>query len=165
MSWSARRRPLDQQVPNCENRFVLRIVTGFGPDGAPRVLFDGDAPVEIEDRLMRVTEVWATDATPPELGGEVDATAGEWRFEPAPGGSIFRVVTFLPGATSGLHSTETLDYLAVLSGEIVLIVGDGEVTLRGGDLVVQKGAPHNWVNRSDQPCVMAGVLLSARPPA
>jgi len=141
---------------------VLRIVTGCGADGSARVLFEGGPPVEVDDRLMRVAEVWATGSTPPDIGDEADAAAREWRFEPAPGGSIFRVVTFLPGATSGLHSTETLDYLAVLLGEIVLIVGDREVTLRGGDVVVQKSTPHNWVNRSDQPCVMVGVLLSTR---
>jgi quercetin dioxygenase-like cupin family protein len=141
---------------------VLRIVTGCGTDGAPRVLFEGGAPVEIDDRLTRVAEVWATGSTPPDISQEADAAAREWRFEPDPEGSIFRVVTFLPGATSGLHSTETLDYLVVVSGEIALIVGDREVTLRGGDVVVQNGTPHNWVNRSEQPCVMAGVLLSTR---
>ncbi|HXW82720.1 MAG TPA: cupin domain-containing protein [Acidimicrobiales bacterium] len=144
-----------------EDGAVLRIVTGCGTDGEAQVLFEGGPPVEVEDRLMHVAELWATDSTPPEINDKADAAAREWRFEPSPGGSIFRVVTFQPGATSGLHSTETLDYLTVLSGEIVLIVGDREIVLRGGDVVVQKCTLHNWVNRSGQPCVMVGVLLAA----
>jgi len=142
----------------------MRVVTGWGEDGEPGILFEGGPPVEIDDRLMRMAEIWATDVTPPRVRDRDDVAAREWRFEPAAGGSIFRVVTFLPGATSGLHSTATLDYLVVVDGEIVLVVGEREVTLRRGDVVVQNGTPHNWINRSARPCVMAGVLLSAQAP-
>jgi uncharacterized cupin superfamily protein len=55
-----------------------------------------------------------------------------------------------------------LDYLVVVEGEIVLIVGGSEVTLRAGDVIVQHRARHEWVNRSGSVCVMAGVLLSTR---
>jgi mannose-6-phosphate isomerase-like protein (cupin superfamily) len=46
---------------------------------------------------------------------------------------------------------------------VTLVVGATEVTLGPGDSVVQQpGVPHDWQNRSDQPAVMVGVLLSAR---
>jgi mannose-6-phosphate isomerase-like protein (cupin superfamily) len=60
------------------------------------------------------------------------------------------------------HATSTLDYVTVLRGEVTLVVGGAEVTLGPGDSVVQQpGVPHDWQNRTTQPCVMAGVLLSA----
>jgi quercetin dioxygenase-like cupin family protein len=143
---------------------MARVVTGWDDDGAPTILFEGAPPVEIDDRLMRVAEIWATDSTPPPTDGRIDIAARDWRFEPAPNGSIFRVVTFLPGATSGMHSTETIDYLVVVDGEIVLVVGERELTVRAGDVVVQNATPHNWINRSGRPCVMAGILLSTQAP-
>jgi quercetin dioxygenase-like cupin family protein len=149
-------------TPDEGQTIMRRIVTGWTEQGEPTILFDDRPPVEIEDRLMRSAEVWLTSSAPPDLRDRRDSTLREWSLEPDPGGSIFRLVTFLPGATSGSHATETLDYLVVLSGEIVLEVGGEEREVAAGDLIVQNGTPHNWINRSEEPCVMAGVLLSAR---
>jgi quercetin dioxygenase-like cupin family protein len=61
------------------------------------------------------------------------------------------------------HATDTLDYVTVLRGEVVLVVGGAEVTLGPGDSVIQQpGVPHDWQNRSAERAVMIGVLLSAR---
>ena len=77
---------------------MARVVTGWDSDGQASILFEGDAPVRLDDRLMQVAEIWATDETPPDVSSRVDVADREWRFEPSPGGSIFRMVTFLPGA-------------------------------------------------------------------
>jgi uncharacterized cupin superfamily protein len=68
-----------------------------------------------------------------------------------------------PGAsTYGAHSphlymqkTRTLDFCLVLEGEITLVLDTGEVHLRAGDTVVQRGTNHAWSNRSDRPCTVA----------
>ena len=61
------------------------------------------------------------------------------------------------------HATDTLDYVTILRGEVVLVVGGTEVTLRAGDSVVQQpGVPHDWQNRSAERAVMIGVLVNAR---
>jgi mannose-6-phosphate isomerase-like protein (cupin superfamily) len=61
------------------------------------------------------------------------------------------------------HATDTLDYVTVLRGRVTLVIGETEVDLGPGDSVVQQpGVPHDWQNRSAEPCVMAGVLVSAR---
>jgi quercetin dioxygenase-like cupin family protein len=61
------------------------------------------------------------------------------------------------------HATQTLDYVTILRGEVTLVIGATAVTLRPGDSVVQQpGVPHDWQNRSDQPAVMVGVLVSSR---
>lgn len=58
-----------------------------------------------------------------------------------------------------MHRTETIDYAIVLSGEIVMLLDEGEVTLRAGDILVQCGTNHAWVNRSDAAAVVIFVLV------
>lgn len=63
----------------------------------------------------------------------------------------------------GMHTTDTIDYVIVLSGEIWLELDDGaEVHLKPGDCVVQNGTRHAWRNRGSDPCVMAGVMVGAK---
>jgi mannose-6-phosphate isomerase-like protein (cupin superfamily) len=61
-----------------------------------------------------------------------------------------------------MHRTETIDYGIVLEGEIVLIMDEGETTVRAGDIVIQRGTNHGWANRSDKPCRIAFVLIDGR---
>ena len=58
-----------------------------------------------------------------------------------------------------MHKTETVDYAIVLEGEIVLLLDDDDVPLKAGDVVIQRGTNHCWVNRSDKPCRMAYILI------
>ena len=62
----------------------------------------------------------------------------------------------------GMHTTDTIDYGMVLSGEVVLELDDGvEKTLRPGDTVVQNGTRHRWHNRGSEPAVLAVTLIGA----
>ena len=61
-----------------------------------------------------------------------------------------------------MHRTETTDYGIVLEGEIVLIMDEGETTVRAGDIVIQRGTNHGWANRSGKPCRIAFVLIDGR---
>jgi hypothetical protein len=67
-----------------------------------------------------------------------------------------------PGRHPLMHRTESIDYGIVLSGEIVLLLDDGEVLLREGDVVVQRGTIHAWTNRTDRICRMAFILTDGR---
>lgn len=51
------------------------------------------------------------------------------------------------------------DYGIVLGGEITLVPDDSEVTLRAGDVVVQRGTDHAWANRGEVPATVAFVLV------
>jgi hypothetical protein len=65
-----------------------------------------------------------------------------------------------PGARHALmHRTETVDYGIVIEGELVLIMDEGETTVRAGDIVVQRGTNHGWANRSDKTCRIVFVLI------
>jgi len=37
------------------------------------------------------------------------------------------------------------------------------VHLKAGDVLVQRGTIHNWVNRGTKPCVIAFALVDGRP--
>jgi len=45
-----------------------------------------------------------------------------------------------------MHRTETIDYAIILSGEITMLLDEGEVLLNAGDVLVQCGTNHAWSN-------------------
>ena len=53
----------------------------------------------------------------------------------------------------GMHTTDTIDFEYVISGEVWLELDDGAtVHLRAGDTVVQNGTRHAWRNKGSEPC-------------
>ncbi len=62
-----------------------------------------------------------------------------------------------------MHRTSTVDYAVVLKGEIHAVMERGETLLRAGDILVQRGTNHSWSVRGDEPCMVAFVLVSAKP--
>src|SRR5438067_2364790 len=64
----------------------------------------------------------------------------------------------------GIHRTDSLDYAVIMKGEIDMELETGDIThLKAGDVIVQRGTVHNWVNRGPEPCVIAFVLIAAKP--
>jgi mannose-6-phosphate isomerase-like protein (cupin superfamily) len=62
----------------------------------------------------------------------------------------------------GMHTTDTVDFGVVLSGDIFVELDDGaEAHLQAGDCIVQNGTRHSWHNRSSQPCVLAVTTIGA----
>lgn len=62
----------------------------------------------------------------------------------------------------GMHTTDTVDFDVIVSGEVVLELDDGtEVLLKAGDCVIQNGTRHAWHNRSSQNCVISVALVGA----
>jgi hypothetical protein len=61
-----------------------------------------------------------------------------------------------------MHRTQSIDYGIVLEGEIALILDQGEVALKAGDVVVQRGTNHGWANRGRKTCRMAFILIDGR---
>jgi quercetin dioxygenase-like cupin family protein len=51
----------------------------------------------------------------------------------------------------------------VISGTIDMELDGETVTLNAGDVLVQRGTVHNWVNRSNEPCIIAFVLVTGKP--
>lgn len=142
---------------------IRRVVTGHDAEGRATVTIDEITQHGVTTRPGCDTcVIWSTDTLPADNNDPTDggkravATAHE-------GGSVFRVIRYMPGVTPRNHRTDSIDYAVVLSGEIVMELDEGEVTLKAGDVLVQRGTIHNWVNRGTEPCVIAFVLIAAPP--
>jgi quercetin dioxygenase-like cupin family protein len=150
---------------------VRRIVTGHDANG--KAVVASDERLRGESRpgragLARV-EVWSTDRMPVDNSEQAAAAqrAGfvrRYNYVGSGQGTVIRVTEIAPGAPKFMHRTETLDYAILLSGECDLELDDGRtVALKAGDIVVQRGTMHAWVNNGSTPCVFAFVLIDAAP--
>ena len=73
------------------------------------------------------------------------------------------LLTYLEPDNPGMHTTDTIDFEVVLSGEVILELDDGvEKVLHPGDTVVQNGTRHRWENRGTEPAVLAVFITGAR---
>ena len=79
-----------------------------------------------------------------------------------PGGTVFRIVEFGPGVSPRNHRTDSIDYAVVISGEIDMVLDDTTVHLKAGDVLVQRGTIHNWINNGAEPCTIAFSLIDAK---
>lgn len=142
---------------------VRRVVTGHNSQRKAVVASDEILDVTVRRPGQQGCVVWATECVP---ANNLDATDGASKTAGATldNGAVFRVVRYEAGATGRMHRTRSLDYGVVLSGSIVLELDDGvEVALHQGDVLVQRGTIHNWINRGSEPCTIAFVLVDALP--
>ena len=166
---------------------IRRIVAGHDKTGKAIIQFDSEASnVHKPTSSIETTLLWVTDKTPVNNESCADTADQEIGIPPPPNGSIFRVVEFGPesseggpdereylssvGATQhegarhpGMHKTHSIDYAIIMSGEIDMLVDDDEVHVKAGDVVVQRGNNHAWVNRGTKPCKIAFVLIDSDP--
>lgn len=140
-----------------------RIVTGHDARGRAVVLYDGAAPnVKRRASGLVSTLLWTTDESPADARRTDDRSAREIGIPPPQHGSIFRVVDFPPGAKGEMHRTRSIDYAVVIEGEIDMLLPEGEVRLRAGDVLVQQATDHAWENRGKANCRIAFILIDAR---
>lgn len=136
-----------------------RVVTGLDEDGRSCILIDG--PVARDTPFANF--IWCTAGIPADNSGSEDAAVPYDNAVLHQGGSTFLVSELPPGlqGEAFMHATDTLDYLVVVSGEVVLVLETGEVTLRAGDFIVDRGVIHGWRNDGDVPSVTACVTIPA----
>lgn len=136
---------------------------------------------------------WQTDVFPSDISGNGDRAVEGGGSAWGEGGSSFRIVEFpsmtddeiaafpsnlvaeqfgtesptgyRPPSHPFMHRTRTLDYAIVLAGEIDMKLDDDEpVHLRAGDVLIQQGTNHAWINRSGSPCRIAFIFVDAKDP-
>ena len=174
------------------SRDVRRVVTTVDQDGKAVVLLDDvnqHAKVRPHGTVTRL--LWVADETPADMSGPADRAAREIGIAPPAGGSVFRIVEFpptskevealpldyqhkiigdhspkrgLPPRHPMMHRTRSIDYAVIMSGEIDMLLDDGEVHFKAGDVLVQQGTNHAWVNRGSEVCRIAFILIDAQEP-
>ncbi|MBC7379549.1 MAG: cupin domain-containing protein [Burkholderiaceae bacterium] len=144
---------------------VRRVVTGHDAQGKAIVKIDEVCTDFVEGRPNGfVRNIWTTDTAPADNSGQQDGGNRAGRFTMIENGTVFRILHFMPGLAQRVHRTDSIDYLIVMSGEIDMELDDGvSVHLNEGDVMVQRGTVHNWVNKGSQPCTMAVILVHAKP--
>ena len=163
-----------------------RVVAGLDRDDRSAIVSDGLTTARAVTDAFTICQIWQIGSIPPHVLGE-NTLGEEASFPPPPTGFTYIKVTFPPdnerdmasgyadaleaagGAVSriedesiaGLHQTDTVDIITVISGEIYAVLEKSETLLRSGDSFVQRGTKHTWSNRSDKPCAIVAVMMSA----
>ena len=106
--------------------------------------------------------VWSTGSVPADNSDSEDGGARSVASTD-PNGTVFRIVRYEPGVAPRHHRTESIDYAVVMSGEIDMELDGAVVHLRAGDVLVQRGTIHDWINNGTEACVIAFVLIAAQP--
>ena len=142
---------------------VRRVVTGHDGNGKAVVKIDEVSKNLVTGRPRQMAcVVWTTESFPVDNTGDGDQGLGQVGTT-LNNGTVFRIVEFGPGVAPRNHRTDSIDYAVVMSGEIDMELDDSVVHLKAGDVLVQRGTIHNWINRGTCPCVMAFVLIDAKP--
>jgi len=143
---------------------LRRVVTGHDAQGRALVQIDELCSNVLSRRPLHSScVVWSSAEFPVDNAAPGDLATRELSVV-GRSDTVFRVVEYQPGVAPRNHRTETLDYAVVMSGEIDMELDGSTVHLKQGDVLVQRGTIHNWVNRGTQPCTIAFVLIAAQPP-
>jgi hypothetical protein len=181
-----------QGDPSRKTGEVRRIVTKLDDSGKAVVMFDDRVPLLAARSPNGVGEIWVTEKSPAELSWNEDRAHVKVGISPPRNGTVFRIVDFPPitpevenldrntlmrvvGAAntpakglaprhSMMHRTRSVDYAIILAGEIDMLLDEGEVHLKQGDVLVQQATNHAWVNRSKEICRIAFVLMDSQEP-
>lgn len=141
---------------------IRRVITGHDDAGKAVVRIEDVAANLGSGRANHAAQViWTTDELPVGLAEDGEDKGAREIGTTIPGGSVFRVVEYRPGVVPRNHRTDSIDYAVVISGEIDMEMDGAMVHLRAGDVLVQRGTIHNWINNGTEPCVIAFVLISA----
>lgn len=147
-------------------RRIRRVVTSDDAAGRGVLLADGEPTNSIVLNGTRITRLWEAPGLPAALplAGDAGATAGNAYREGFAGTSFY--VAELPGGARApsipMHRNRTLDYMAILSGRIVLRIESRELELGPGDVIVQGGNLHTFENRWDESCLLLFVVVTGQ---
>jgi mannose-6-phosphate isomerase-like protein (cupin superfamily) len=175
-----------QQAPD-----VRRVVTALDASGKAVVLIDERTRLTAPRPPNYAANLWVTSTSLPDFTATDDRGKTKIGLVPPKSGTVFRIVDFAPdsqgehptdmnhmmkivGAEAPkrglpprhpmMHRTRSLDYAIVMSGEIDMLLDEGEVHLKAGDVIVQQATNHAWVNRSGKPCRVAFILIDSQEP-
>ena len=141
---------------------IRRVVTGHDDQGRAKVLIDENVSNVISSRPSANSSViWTSTGFPVNNDGDLDPSHKPIATT-IDNGAVFRVVSFGPGVAPRNHRTDSIDYAVVISGEIDMELDNSSVHLKAGDVLVQRGTIHNWVNKGKEPCVIAFTLVASK---
>jgi Cupin domain len=158
-----------------------RIITGLDHKNRSSFVSDGLAESRLATKAFTRSVIWQATSVPTPVMGE-NTLGDKAVVAPPPGGYNYVITSFPPdsewdyetgwaraladagvtddGGIPGMHQTDTIDIVTVVSGEVWALVETGETLMKPGDTLVQRGTKHAWRNRGDSPCIIASVHVS-----
>ena len=161
------------------------VVAGVDEEGRSTIVSDRFSETRLATPAFTINQTWGVKEVPTHVHAD-NALGVEAVIPPPPQGFYHVLATFPPdseldyeefasslaaaGAAEsfvedqvpGMHETDTVDIVTILSGETYVVLEKGETLLKAGDTFIQRGTKHRWRNKSDKPCVHSTVMISAR---
>lgn len=143
-----------------------RIITGHNSEGQAIVQFvDEGHWTNVGDGSSKWNVFWATKTFPVDITHdeslETEIVTGSLTL---PNGTVVRLVDRAPHSSGPVHRTQSLDYGFMIEGEAELLCNSGDrITMRPGDVCIQRSTMHQWINNTDKWNRMAFVLMDAEP--
>jgi mannose-6-phosphate isomerase-like protein (cupin superfamily) len=162
-----------------------RVVMGVDDQGRSTIVSDGYTETRLMTPAWTLNHLWESETVPSDVMAENTLT-NEAVILPPPGGYKYMVTTYHPDSTwdydagygqalaaggageslvegdiPGLHATDTVDIVTIISGELWAVSETGETLLQPGDTFVQRGTKHTWQNRGDVPAVAVAIMIGA----
>src|SRR4051812_21052968 len=171
-----------------KNLRARRVVTGVDDQGRSTIVSDGVTDTRLLAEAFHRNDIWqatqvpgsaladntlgdVAEIPPPPMGYTYNLTAfppdSEWDYEEGYARSLADASAADSTSSDdlpGMHTTETVDVLTILSGELWAILETGETLLKSGDTLVQRGTKHAWRNKGDVPAIMVAIQISATRP-
>jgi hypothetical protein len=165
-----------------------RVIAGVDDKGRSTVVADEITPQRATAAAFTICDIWETESLP--IPMDAAAVVGEVSIYPPKAGFTFRVCAFPPDSEydkktayeaslaalkgrdafraeseiPGMHVTDSLDIVTVVSGELHVVLETGETLLRQGDSLVVRGVMRCWSNKTDKPVIITSLIMSALRP-
>lgn len=163
-----------------------RVVTGLDARGRSTIVSDGVTETRLVTEAYTLNHLWQATSLPAPVLAE-NTLRHDVVIPPPPAGYTYMITTVPPdrdwdyeggyaralaesgapdaivdgGGIAGLHETDTVDIVTVISGEVWAVLEEAETLLQSGDTLVQRGTKHTWRNRSDSPCKLVVIHFGA----
>jgi mannose-6-phosphate isomerase-like protein (cupin superfamily) len=168
---------------------LRRVITGNNASGKSVIAIDDGPAEVLENGTIGLYEVWSDKGEAILRTNHEDVAQGDVILAPPANGVRVRWFSIAPfgkdvsadeqldslnkafdamgghgsrvnvDSHPGMHLTKTMDVVAVFKGRIKLIMEDGEVELKPGDVVIQRGTNHAWEAVGDETAICLGVLV------
>ena len=134
-----------------------RVIVGVDPKGRSTVISDEkDLARNEQPNGILLQEIWWQEQVPARADDD-GVRVGEIGLAAPPGGAVIRILTVPPTRFTAdewvpnLHYDDLLHVITMTSGELGVVLEEGEVTLRAGDSVILPGSVHDLRNSTDEP--------------
>ena len=171
-----------------EDARVRRVVAGLDENGRSTIVSDGFTETRLVTDAFVLNQIWQVKECPPHVNDE-NTLGTEAVIPPPPSGFTHVLATFPPDSSweygssgyeaamaaagaadshvddnvdPGMHQTDSVDIIYIVSGECVVILEEAETVLRAGDTFIQRGTKHAWRVTGTEPCVHSTLMVGAR---